>query len=62
MTYLDNLKLYSKSKKDMLALVNKVRIFSDDIRMNFSFEECGKITNKRDNAVDSKDMQLPPSN
>ena len=33
--YLDDLKLYSKSEADMVMLVNTVRIFSEDIRMNF---------------------------
>ena len=57
--YLDDLKLYSKSEEDMLALVNTVRIFSDDIRMNFSFEKCATITCKRGNVVDSNGIQLP---
>ena len=38
--YLDDLKLHSKSEADMLTLTNTVRIFSEDIQMNFGFDKC----------------------
>ena len=51
--------MYSKSEEDMLAFVNTARIFSDDIRMNFSLDKCATITCKRGNTVDSTDIQIP---
>ena len=54
--YLDDLKLYLKSEEDMLALVNTVRIFSNDIRMNFGLDKFATITCKRGNPLDSTDI------
>ena len=33
--YMDDLKLYAQSNKEIESLVNTVRIFSDDIHMQF---------------------------
>jgi len=57
--YLDDLKLYSKSEADMLTLVNTVRIFSDDIRMNFGFDKCAVLVINRGRATESENIVLP---
>jgi len=57
--YLDVLKLYSKSEQDMFTLVNTVRIFSDDIRMNFGLSKCATICVKRGRLTNCADMELP---
>jgi len=41
--YLDDMKLYAKSTEEMLALVNTVRVFSTDIRMEFGFDKCSSL-------------------
>ena len=43
----------------MSTLVNTVRIFSDDIRMNFGFSKCATIGVKRGRVTDYADMKLP---
>ena len=45
--YLDDLKLHSKSEADMLTLTNTVRIFSEDIQMNFGFDKCAVLVFNR---------------
>ena len=45
--YMDDLKLYGKSEKEIDALVNTVRIFSGDINMNFGLNKCAKVTKIR---------------
>jgi len=57
--YLDDLKLYSKSEEDMVTLVNTVRIFSDDIRMNFGFSKCANLAVKRGKVIECADINLP---
>ena len=51
-SHLDDLKLYSKSEADMVIMVNTVRFFSEDIRLNIGFDKYttftinrGKVTN-----------------
>ena len=38
--YMDDLKIYACSDKEMEFLVNTIRIFSEDISMEFGFEKC----------------------
>ena len=57
--YLDDLKLYAKSSEDMLAMVNTVRVFSSDIRMEFGFNKCAFLMIKRGNLAESEGIELP---
>ena len=58
MLYLDDLKLYAKSKNDMVSLVNMVKIFSTDIRIDFGFEKCATLSMKRRNVADCEGIEL----
>ena len=56
--YMDDLKLYGKSKDDMETLMNTVRVFSDDIGMQFGIDKCaitvikrGKLDNRNNDIV-----------
>ena len=42
--YMDNLKIYACSDKEMESLANMIRIFSEDISMEFGFEKCAKVS------------------
>jgi len=57
--YLDDLKLYAKSEDDMVSLVNTVRIFSTDIRIDFGFEKCATLSMRRGNVADCEGIELP---
>ena len=37
---MDDLKLFEKTKRDMESLMNTVRLFSEDIGMQFVVDKC----------------------
>ena len=43
----------------MLTLVNTVRIFSEDIQMNFGFDKCAVLVINRGRATETDDIVLP---
>ena len=45
--YMDDLKLYSKNEKELDSLIQTVRVFSQDIRMEFGIDKCATIVLKR---------------
>ena len=45
--YMDDLKLYGKSERELDNLVQTVRIFSEDINMTFGLGKCAKTVLKR---------------
>ena len=57
--YLDDLKLYAKSTDEILAMINTVRVFSSDIRMEFGFNKCSSLIIKKGNGVESEGIVLP---
>ena len=57
--YMDNLKLYSKTEKTLDSLIQTVRIFSNDIKMEFGIEKCAILVLKRGKVVKSEGIKLP---
>ena len=45
--YMDDLKLYGKSKNDLGMPIHTVRVFNDYIRVDFGLDECATIRVKR---------------
>ena len=45
--YMDDLKLIAKSEEELQKQIQTVKIFSDDIDIEFGLEKCAKITFKR---------------
>ena len=45
--YMDDLKLYGKTENDITSLINTVRIYSNDIGMEFGLDKCATIILKR---------------
>ena len=41
--FMDDLKLYSRSEKGLDSLVQTVRVFSEDIEMEFGIEKCAML-------------------
>jgi hypothetical protein len=56
--YMDDLKLFSKSRAEVESLVHTVRIFSNDIGMQFGLDKCAVITTKRGKRVEA-DAGIP---
>ena len=44
---MDDLNLYSRSEKGLESLVQTVRVFSEDIGMEFGIEKCGMLVMER---------------
>ena len=57
--FMDDLKLFGKDEREIESLVNTVRIFSDDIRMEFGLKKCGVILMKRGKLVEFDGIVLP---
>ena len=57
--YMDDLKIYGCSEKEMESLVNTIRIFSDDISMEFGFEICAKVSINKGKLVPTENLKLP---
>jgi hypothetical protein len=57
--YMDDLKLYGKSKTELEALVNTVRLFSEDIRMKFGLQKCATLVMKRGKKVEDAGIRMP---
>ena len=48
---MDDLKLFVKNEDQIDSLVNTVKIFSEDIKMEFGLPKCGVLIMKRGRVV-----------
>ena len=57
---MDDLKLYAKNEKDLTALVETVRIFTNDIKMEFGLDKCARQVIVRGNIklTDGLDLDI----
>ena len=56
--FMDDLKLYGNSEKEAERLTNTVRIFSNDIAMEFGLSKCSHVTMKAGKLVSVGGMEL----
>ena len=56
--FMDDLKLYAPNDKLLKNLIDIVKLFSDDIRMNFGIDKCNKLTIIRGKVKQSDSTQL----
>jgi len=56
--YMDDLKTYAKSDSQQTGLLNIVKTFSNDIKMEFWLDKCSKATFKRGKLTETSDLQL----
>ena len=57
--FMDDLKLYGKTDKEIESLVQTVRVFSEDISMEFGIEKCASISIKRGKVHHHEGIRLP---
>ena len=57
--FMDDLKLYSQSEKGLDSLLQRVRVFSEDIVMVFGIEKCAMLVMEKGKIVKSVGIQLP---
>ena len=56
---MDDLKLFAKNEDQIDNLVNAVRVFSEDIKMEFGLPKCGVLIMKRGKVVKSEGISMP---
>ena len=44
--YMDDIKLFAKNEKELETLIHAVRIYSQDIGMEFGIEKCAMLVMK----------------
>ena len=57
--FMDDLKLYSRCEKGLDSLVQTVRVFTEDIGMEFGIEKCAMLLLEKGNIVNSVGIELP---
>ena len=57
--FMDDLKLYSRSEKGLNSLVQTVRVFSEDVGMEFGIENCAMLVMEKGKIVKSVGIELP---
>ena len=56
--YVDDLKLYGTSDKQLTGLINTMKNVSDDIKMEFGLDKCAKASFKRGKKVSAEGIPL----
>ena len=56
--YMDNIKLFAKIEKELENLIQVVRIYSDDIGMEFGIEKCAMLIRKSGNRQMTEGIEL----
>ena len=57
--YMDDIKLFTKNKKELETLIHAVRIYCQDIRMKFGIEKCTMLVMKSGKQHLTSRMELP---
>ena len=57
--YMDDIKLFAKNEKELETLMHAVRIYSQDIGMEFGIEKCAMLVMKSGKGHMSDGMKLP---
>ena len=57
--FMDDLKLYRSDERQIDSLINTIRVFSDDIRMEFGMKKCRVVVMKRGKVVKYNGVDLP---
>ena len=57
--YMDDIKLFAKNEKELETLIHAVRIYSQDIGMEFGMEKCTMLVMKSVKRHLTDGMELP---
>ena len=57
--FMDELKLYSRSEKELDSLIQTVCVFSEDIGMEFGIDKCAMLVMEKGKIVKSVGIELP---
>ena len=57
--YMDDIKVFAKSEKELETLIHAVRIYSQDIGIEFSIEKCAVLVMKSGKRHHTDGKKLP---
>ena len=57
--FMDDLKIFAKSNREINGLVSTVQILTNDIGMEFGTKKCGVLVLKRGRVVSSEGVEIP---
>ncbi len=57
--YMDDIKLFAKNEKELENLIQAVRIYSQDIGMEFGIEKCAMLIMKSGKRHMTEGIELP---
>ena len=57
--YMEDIKLFAKNEKELETLIHTVRIYSQDIGMEFGIEKCAMLVMKSGKRHLTDGMELP---
>ena len=57
--YMDDIKLFAKNEKELETLIHTVRIYSQDIWMEFDIEKCALLVMKSGKRHKTDGIELP---
>ena len=57
--YMDDIKLFAKNEKELETLINTVRIYSQDIGMEFGIKKCALLVTKSGKRHLTDGIELP---
>ena len=57
--YMDDIKLFAKNEDELETLIHAVRIYSQDIGMEFCIEKCAMLVMKSDKRHLTDGIELP---
>ena len=57
--FMDDLKLFPKSERTLNSLIQTIRIFSEDIGMQFGIEKCAMLVMKKGKILNSDGIEFP---
>ena len=58
-SFMNDLKIFAKNKREINGLVSTVKILSSDIEMKFGIKRFGVLVLKREKAVSSEGVEMP---
>ena len=56
---MDDIKLFAKNEKELETLIQAVRIYCEDIRMEFGIEKCAMLVMKSGKQHMTEGIELP---
>ena len=57
--FMDDLKIYSKTERELQSLVHTVQMISKDISMEFGMDKCSTVRIKKGKVCDMEDNEMP---